>query len=107
MGGVGRSLEGQHGDGLSLGVDDPVLGDAGLGVVSHLLDRVSLGVVWADDLDNQVGAQPVAVLPTQVVGVADKQEISGSRCLPGRTCSRSGAKSTRPPSSVRDARSRS
>lgn len=39
---TGPTLQAQHGDRLSLWVDDPILRDAGLGVIAALLDMVWL-----------------------------------------------------------------
>jgi hypothetical protein len=50
-------------------------GDACLGVVGALDLGVTLGVVTADDLDNRVGAEPIAVLSAWVVRVAHEQNV--------------------------------
>ena len=54
---VGIAVKRQHGDRLVQRVDDPVFGDAGLGVVARFLLGVALGPIGADDLnDKSLGA---------------------------------------------------
>ena len=49
--------ERQHGDGVVPRIDDPVLGNAGLGVVGPLVDEVPFRAVRGDDLGDEVRPQ--------------------------------------------------
>ena len=69
------SCEGEHGDRLVAGVDDPVLGNARLGIVGALDDQIPVGVVRADDLGDQIGTQPVAVPAAGIRAVAEQQKV--------------------------------
>ena len=60
------SLKCEHRDRLVAGIDDPVLGNARLGVVGALLHQVPIRVVGADHLGYQVRAQSVAILAAGV-----------------------------------------
>ena len=51
----GVALEGEDSDRLVQGIDDPILADAGGGVVKGFLDRIAFRVVGADDLDDGGG----------------------------------------------------
>jgi hypothetical protein len=56
-------FEGQYGDLAKLGVDDPVFGDSGLGILLAFSRQVAAAsfVARANDLHHQVGTLPVIV----------------------------------------------
>ena len=60
----------EDGNRLGAGIDDPVLGDASLGVVAALDDKIARRIVRADDFGHEVGAEPVTVLATRIEPVA-------------------------------------
>jgi hypothetical protein len=67
---ISVSCERKDGNRLVERGDDPVLGDAGLGIVARLLFDIPLRLVGADNLDHQIGPKPVGILPARVARVA-------------------------------------
>lgn len=70
---VGSSIEGEDLDGLTLGVDDPVLGYAG-GQVRVTLDaQIAAGGPRRQDFDDQVGSS-VDALDTDAIGMGSQHD---------------------------------
>ena len=64
------TLQPEHSDRLLLRVDNPILGNPCLSIVGALDLRITIGVIWANDFDNEIGAKPVAILSARIVRVA-------------------------------------
>src|SRR5262249_1553141 len=60
---------------LVLGMDDPIFGDTSLGIISTLHLCIALWIIRADNLNHKIGAEPVGVLTTRIVGVAHEQQV--------------------------------
>src|SRR4051812_1018963 len=73
--GVRVTLQPEHNDSLILGIDNPILGDPCLSIVGSLHLRITIGIIWANDFDNQIGAKPVAILSARIVRVTHEQNI--------------------------------
>ena len=57
------------------GIDDPVLGDARLGIVDPLVDQIPFRAIRADHLDHQIRSQPVTVLTARIRAFAEQQQV--------------------------------
>ena len=66
---VSITVEHQHRDGRVERVDDPVFGEARFGVVKGFFLSITRRSVGADNLDDEICAEPILVLIARVVGV--------------------------------------
>ena len=48
-------LESKDRDGIVWGIDDPILRNAGFGIIASLVDEISLGLVFTDNFQSQIG----------------------------------------------------
>ena len=55
--------------------DDPVFGDAGLGVFAAFGDEVACRVVGRHDFDHQGGARRVSVSATRIIGRRNENHV--------------------------------
>jgi hypothetical protein len=56
----------EHGHQFVLWLDNPIFWDAGLGILVSLGHQVALGIVRADNLDDQISASPIVGLAAWV-----------------------------------------
>jgi O-acetyl-ADP-ribose deacetylase (regulator of RNase III) len=72
---VGFALKHQHADRSVKRVDNPVFGDACLGIVKRLLVSIAFRPVWANDFDNQISTKPILILIAWILGILEHQDI--------------------------------
>ena len=71
----------QHGDRLIAGVDDPIFGNASLGVFDAFGFEVAFGIVGTDDFDDEIGRVSKLFDRCRCVLLMDDENVRFSKLL--------------------------